>query len=80
MRRANACHVDALEQHRALVHVDLDAADALRATYDRRGECVAAEQRFLVTSIPTGTVTRDEELALVRMHWGSRTAATGRWT
>ncbi len=41
-----------------------------QATYDRRGQCVAAEQRYFVTSIPTGTLTRDEELALVRMHWG----------
>src|SRR6266542_3695517 len=30
---------------------------------------VAAEQRYFVTSIPPGTLTRDQELALVRMHW-----------
>ncbi len=41
-----------------------------QATYDRGGECISAEQRYFVTSIPTGTVTRDDELALVRMHWG----------
>ena len=41
-----------------------------QATYDRRGECIAAEQRYFVTSIPAGTLSRDQELALVRMHWG----------
>ena len=40
-----------------------------QATYDRRGECIAAEQWYFVTSIPTGTLTREEELGLVRMHW-----------
>ncbi len=33
------------------------------------GECVAVEQRHFVASIPTGILTRDQELALVRMHW-----------
>lgn len=37
----------------------------------------AAELRYFVTSIPAGTLTRDEELALVRMHGASRTTATG---
>jgi len=41
-----------------------------QATYDRRGECIAAEQRYFVTSIPAGTLSRDQDLALVRMHWG----------
>lgn len=41
-----------------------------QTTTDRRGEIVAVEQRYFVTSIPTGTLTRDEELALVRLHWG----------
>jgi hypothetical protein len=40
-----------------------------QATYDERGECIAADQRYFVTSIPVGTLTRDEELALIRMHW-----------
>ncbi|ABS24819.1 ISAs1-like element ISAnsp13 family transposase [Anaeromyxobacter sp. Fw109-5] len=40
-----------------------------QTTTDRRGEIVAVEQRYFVTSIPTGTLTRDQELALVRMHW-----------
>jgi hypothetical protein len=41
-----------------------------QATYDRRGECIAAEQRYFVTAIPAGTLTRDEELAVVRLHCG----------
>ena len=41
-----------------------------QTTTDRRGEIVAVEQRYFVTSIPTGALTRDEELALVRLHWG----------
>jgi hypothetical protein len=41
----------------------------LQTTTDDRGDVVAAEQRYFVASIPTGTLTRDEELALVRMHW-----------
>lgn len=41
-----------------------------QTTTDRRGQIVAVEQRYFVTSIPTGTLTRDEELALVRLHWG----------
>jgi hypothetical protein len=40
-----------------------------QATYSRTGDCTAVEQRYFVTSIPAGTLTRDEELALVRMHW-----------
>ena len=40
-----------------------------QTTTDRRGEIAAVEQRYFVTSIPTGTLTRDHELALVRMHW-----------
>jgi predicted transposase YbfD/YdcC len=40
-----------------------------QASYDQRGECVAADQRYFVTAIPAGTLTRDEELSLVRMHW-----------
>jgi hypothetical protein len=41
-----------------------------QTTTDARGRIVAVEQRFFVTSIPTGTLTRAEELALVRLHWG----------
>ncbi len=33
------------------------------------GEITSVEQRHFVTSIPVGILTRDEELALVRMHW-----------
>jgi hypothetical protein len=40
-----------------------------QATYGARGECTAVEQRHFVTSIPEGTLARDQELALVRMHW-----------
>ncbi len=40
-----------------------------QTTYLPDGECVAVEQRYFVTSIPTGILTCDEELALVRMHW-----------
>lgn len=40
-----------------------------QTTYDRAGTCTAVEQRYFVTSIPAGTLTRDQELALVRMHW-----------
>ena len=40
-----------------------------QATYDKGGVCIAADQRYFVSSIPVGTLTRDEELALVRMHW-----------
>jgi predicted transposase YbfD/YdcC len=40
-----------------------------QATYDSRGTCTAVEQRHFVTSIPAGTLTREQELALVRMHW-----------
>ena len=32
-------------------------------------ECVAVEQRHFVSSIPTGILTHDQELALVRTHW-----------
>jgi len=52
---------------------DIEAAQQLwyvcQTTTDARGEIVAVEQRYFVTSIPTGTLTRDQELALVRMHW-----------
>ena len=41
-----------------------------QTTYDRRGACSAVEQRYFVTSVPAGTLTRDDELALVRLHWG----------
>jgi hypothetical protein len=41
-----------------------------QTTTDRHGQIVAVEQRYFVTSIPTGALTRDEELALVRLHWG----------
>jgi len=40
-----------------------------QTTYDRGGACTAVEQRYFVTSVPTGTLTHDEELAVVRMHW-----------
>jgi hypothetical protein len=53
---------------------DIKAAQQLwyvcQTTTDRRGEIVAVEQRYFVTSIPSGALTRDEELALVRLHWG----------
>jgi hypothetical protein len=52
---------------------DIEAAQQLwyvcQTTTDRQGEVVAVEQRYFVTSIPTETLTRDQELALVRMHW-----------
>jgi len=52
---------------------DIEAAQQLwyvcQTTTDARGQIVAVEQRYFVTSIPTGTLTRDQELALVRMHW-----------
>ncbi len=52
---------------------DIEAAQQLwyvcQTTTDRHGEVVAVEQRYFVTSIPTGTLTRDQELTLVRMHW-----------
>ncbi len=35
------------------------------------GECVVVEQRHFVASIPTGILTRDQELALVRVHWAT---------
>ena len=44
--------------------VELAAADDAEDV-----EVVAVEQRYFVTSIPAGALTRDEELALVRMHW-----------
>jgi hypothetical protein len=40
-----------------------------QATYSAKGACTAVEQRYFVTSIPEGTLTRDQELALVRLHW-----------
>jgi hypothetical protein len=40
-----------------------------QATYSATGACTAVEQRYFVTSIPEETLTRDQELALVRMHW-----------
>lgn len=52
---------------------DIEAAQQIwyvcQTTTDRRGDVVAVEQRYFVTSIPAETLTRDEELALVRMHW-----------
>jgi hypothetical protein len=52
---------------------DIEGAQQLwyvcQATYDHAGECITAEQRYFVTSIPVGVLTRAEELALVRMHW-----------
>jgi len=52
---------------------DIEAAQQLwyvcQTTTDRHGTCVAVEQRYFVTSIPATVLTRDEELALVRMHW-----------
>ena len=53
--------------------VDIEAAQQLwylcQTTTDRHDDVVAVEQRYFVTSIPVGVLTRDEELALVRMHW-----------
>lgn len=53
--------------------VDIEDARQLwyvcQVTYDRGGECIAAEQRYFVTSIPATTLSREQELALVRMHW-----------
>jgi hypothetical protein len=40
-----------------------------QTTYLPDGECATVEQRYFVTSIPAGILTRDQELALVRMHW-----------
>lgn len=40
-----------------------------QTTYSPAGACTAVEQRYFVTSIPEGTLTRGQELALVRMHW-----------
>jgi hypothetical protein len=40
-----------------------------QTTYGPQGHCTTVEQRYFVTSIPAGVLTRDEELALVRMHW-----------
>lgn len=52
---------------------DIEAAQQLwyvcQTTYLPDGECTAVEQRYFVSSIPTGTLSRDEELMLVRMHW-----------
>ncbi len=54
---------------------DADIKDAqqflyvCQTTYRPNGDCKAAEQRYFVTSIPAGVLSRDEELALVRMHW-----------
>lgn len=53
--------------------VDIEAAEqfwyVLQTTSDHRGDVVAVEQRHFVTSIPAGSLTRDQELSLVRMHW-----------
>lgn len=53
--------------------VDIEGAQQFwyvnQTTYAPDGTCVATEQRWFVTSIPTGALTRAEELALVRMHW-----------
>lgn len=62
--------------------VFIEAAQQLwyvcQTTTDHRGEIVAVEQRYFVTSIPTGTLNRDEELALVRMHRAIKNGC--RWT
>ena len=56
-------------------HPEADIEDAqqlfyvCQATYSPNGACTAVDQRYFVTSIPTGILTRDQELALVRMHW-----------
>ena len=34
----------------------------------------AAEQRYFVTAIPEGALSRDQELSVVRMHWGIESA------
>jgi predicted transposase YbfD/YdcC len=53
----------------------VDIADAqqlwyvCQTTHAPNGECVAVEQRYFVTSIPSRTFSRGEELALVRLHW-----------
>jgi hypothetical protein len=53
--------------------VDIKAAQQFwyvcQTTHLPNGDAVSVEQRYFVTSIPTGTLTRDQELALVRMHW-----------
>jgi hypothetical protein len=53
--------------------VDIKAAQQFwyvcQTTYLPNGDAVSVEQRYFVTSIPTGTLTRDQELALVRMRW-----------
>jgi hypothetical protein len=52
---------------------DIEGAQQLwyvcQTTYLPDGECTAVEQRYFVSSIPTGTLSHDEELLLVRMHW-----------
>ncbi len=47
----------------------LASHNVCQTTYLPDGECATVEQRYFVTSIPAGILTRDEELALVRMHW-----------
>jgi len=53
--------------------VDIEAAQQFwyvcQTTYLPNGDAVSVEQRYFVASIPTGTLTRDQELALVRLHW-----------
>src|SRR5690349_2226269 len=57
----------------AIPEADIEDAQQLwyvcQATYSASRECTAVEQRYFVTSIPEETLTRDQELALVRMHW-----------
>ncbi len=52
---------------------DIEAAQQLwyvcQTTTDDRGDVVAVERRYFVTSIPAATLTREQELDLVRMHW-----------
>src|SRR6266545_4395978 len=52
---------------------DIEAAQQLwyvcQTTFRPNGECALVEQRYFVTSIPAAVLSRDEELALVRMHW-----------
>jgi hypothetical protein len=40
-----------------------------QTTYRPDGEPIAVEQRYFVTAVPEGVLTRDEELRLVRLMW-----------
>ncbi len=52
---------------------DIEAAQQLwyvcQTTTDDRGNIVTVERRYFVTSLPSAALTREQELALVRMHW-----------